>query len=300
MVAPTSPGLAVDAHLDFSVELPGDRSVTGTLRGSGAVLELTVSDPFVFAGRSDARAVRGLAEVLAAQGLSVTVVAPSGPLVTLGAPHTPWWQRWVTGSRHLRIERGAGVWSLARGRARATAGALPSADLVPPATVWPPAPTFLRRRRRISTTHGPRGGGRPRLIMAPRATPWPGDVQDSFALRDAVTTIGSHENCDIRLPGLEPRHAQVRLDERDEFVLTRLGAQGSTLVNGAPVDSALLRTASRVQLGDATLSFYREEYADHGRPHGGRLGGEIGHQRRQPPRPARGAEAAPDQQGDWA
>ena len=35
------------------------------------------------------------------------------------------------------------------------------------------------------------------------------------------------------------------------------------------------------------MSFYREEYADHGRPYGGRVGGEIGHQRPQPPRGAR-------------
>jgi hypothetical protein len=38
------------------------------------------------------------------------------------------------------------------------------------------------------------------------------------------------------------------------------------------------------------MSFYREEYADHGRPYGGRLGGEIGHQRQQPPRSGRGIE----------
>ena len=63
-------------------------------------------------------------------------------------------------------------------------------------------------------------------------------------------------------------------------------------VNGAPVDSSLLRTASRVQLGEWTMTFYREEYADHGRPYGGRVGGEIGHQRPQPPRPVRPAPPA--------
>ena len=63
-----------------------------------------------------------------------------------------------------------------------------------------------------------------------------------------------------------------------------LGRPGTTRVNGAPVDTALLRTASRLDIGDWTMSFYREEYADHGRPYGGRVGGEIGHQRRQPAR----------------
>ncbi len=32
------------------------------------------------------------------------------------------------------------------------------------------------------------------------------------------------------------------------------------------------------------MSFFREEYADHGRPYGGRIGGELGHQRTQPSR----------------
>lgn len=289
--ARTGSGLSVDAALEFSVEVPGDRTVTGVLHGSGSRLELRVSDPFVFAGRSDARAVSAVADALAARGLTVTVVASSGPLVTLGAPHPPWWQRRVTGSRHIRIERGAGLWSLARGRVRATARALPAADLVPPATVWPLAPTFVRRRRHVSTTHDPDRGGLPRLITAPGSHPRPGDAQAVFHLRDDVTTIGSEATCDIRLPGLAPRHAEVRHDERDEFVLVRLSAPGDTLVNGAPVDTSVLRTASRVQLGEWTMSFYREEYADHGRPYGGRVGGELGHQRAQPPRPPRSPSA---------
>ena len=274
--------MEVDADLGFSVELPGERTVTGQLTGSGSALTLTVSDPFAFAGRRDSAAIRLAAKALADQGVAVTVVAPSGPIVTLGARRPPrWqpqWQHWVTGSRHIRIERGAGLWSLARGRARATAGALPSATLLPPGTLWPVAPTLGRRRRRVTTTHDPDGGGNPRLVVA-----W-GPV---FALRREVTTIGSDPECDIRLPGLEARHAEVRHDTRDEFVLVRVGAEGSTVVNGRPVDTAVLRTASRVQLGGVTLSFFREEYADHGRPYGGRLGGEFGQNRPQPPRSGR-------------
>ena len=253
-----------------------------------------MSDPLVFAGRSDAHAVRGIAAALAASGLSLTVVAPSGPLVTLGAPRTPWWQRRVTGSRHIRIERGAGLWSLARGRARATAGALPASALVPPAMLWPPAPTLMRRPRTVSTTHDPDGGGDPRLVLTPRATVRSTGARQVFALRGEVTTIGSHPECDIVLAGLAQRHAEVRHDERDEFVLVRLSERGQTLVNGAAVDSAVLRTASRVRLGEQTLSFYREEYADHGRPYGGRIGGELGRQRPQPPRPARPVRARGD------
>lgn len=277
----------MDADLGFSVELPGERSVSGQLTGTGSTLTLRVSDPFAFAGRRDSPAIRLAAKALADQGVAVTVVAPSGPVVTLGAHRPPRWQRWVTGSRHIRIEHGADLWSLARGRARATAGALPSVALLPPGTVWPVAPTLMRRRRRVTTTHDPEGGGNPRLVVAPGRHPKPGDVRRVFALRREVVTIGSGPDCDIRLPGLEPRHAEVRHDPRDEFVLVRVGQPGSTMVNGRPVDTALLRTASRIQLGEVTLSFVREEYADHGRPYGGRLGGEFGQNRPQPPRSGR-------------
>ena len=226
-------------------------------------------------------------------GLTVTVVAPSGPLVTLGAPRTPWWQRRITGSRHIRIERGAGLWSLARGRARADAGALPSAELLPPPTLWPPAPTLRRRPRSVTTTHDPSGGGNPRLIMAPHRPPGtrgpPGGVP-AERRRD-------HHRQRRRLrhpaPGARARHAEVRHDDADEFVLVRIGRPDGTRVNGAPVARAVLRTASRIDLGEWTLSFYREEFADHGRPYGGRVGGEIGHQR---PQPSRGGRPGA---GEW-
>ena len=43
-------------------------------------------------------------------------------------------------------------------------------------------------------------------------------------------------------------------------------------------------TASPPSPSTTRLSFSREEYADHGRPAGGRLGGEFGHHRSQPSR----------------
>ena len=277
--------LHLDADLEFSVELPGDRTVTGQLTGSGTALSLRVSDPFAFAGRSDSVVIRHLAQSLAEHGVAVTVVTPAGPLVTLGARRPPWWQRRVTGSRHIRIERLAGLWSLARGRSRATSGALPTSDLRPPGTVWPLVPTLMRRPRNVTTTHDPDGGGNPRLVVAPGQHPSPDDVRQVFPLRRAVTTIGSDSGCDIRLAGTEPWHAEVRHDARDEFVLVRRGRPGSVQVNGRPVDISLLRTATRLQLGEVTLSFARDEHADHGRPYGGRVGGELGHQRPQPARP---------------
>ena len=87
------------------------------------------------------------------------------------------------------------------------------------------------------------------------------------------------------LPDLAPRHAEVRRDEADEFTLVAIDPE--TRVHGQRVTRAILRTAARIELGAEprrTLTYVRKEYADHGRPYGGRVGGELGHQRSQPTR----------------
>jgi hypothetical protein len=285
MPTPVPTRLDVTADLDFTVDLPGRTPVRGSLRGTGGRLELRVSDPSAFAGRGDSDAVRGFAAALAARGLVVRVVAGDATQLTLGATRTSWLQRRLTGSRHIAVAGARGAWTGARGRLRTGEAVLPDQTLAPPSTLTPLAPTFLRRSRRpVTTTHDPGGGGNPRLILAPRPAPRPGDRQPVYPLAPTVTTIGSAEGCDIRLPGLEPLHAEVRHDADDEFVLVRTGRTGEVRVNGEPVGQRILRTASRVELGGWTLSFYREEYADHGRPYGGRIGGELGHQRPQPSR----------------
>ena len=279
--------LTVDADLQFSVDISGSRSVNGALTGSGKALELRVSHPYLFAGRSDKGAIRGLAKGLADRGLSLSVVTASGPLVTLGAARTSWLQRRVTGSRHIHIDRWAGLWSLIRGRNQSPSGAaLPAAELAPPSTPFPLAPTMVRRPRRpVTTTHDPNRGGSPRLFMSPGPHARMPERQKVFPLRDDVTTIGAGANCDIRLPGLEALHAEIRHDNEDEFVLVRRGSSpDSTQVHGAPVETAILRTGSGIDLGRWKLSYFREEYADHGRPYGGRIGGELGRQRSQPSR----------------
>lgn len=281
-----SADLTVEADLQFSFDIPGSPTVTGSLTGSSRTLELRVSDPSLFAGRADSAVIRGIARALAERGLSVSVASSSGPLVTLGVSRTSWLQRWVTGSRHIRIERGPGLWALARGRTRSpSGGVLPATDLAPPPTLTPIAPTMSRRpSRRVTTTHDPDRGGNPRLILPLGAYPTLSDRPTVFPLRDDVTTIGSGADCDIRLSGLEPLHAEIRHDDDDEFVLSRIGSTAETRVHGAPVQSAILRTGSVIDLGETRLTFFREEYADHGRPYGGRLGGEFAHQRSQPSR----------------
>jgi hypothetical protein len=275
--------VAIAAALDFEVSVPGQSPVHGSLRGRGNRLVLTVDDPGAFAGGRDAPVIRSLADAMAARGILVRVESSGTHLVTLGATTAPWWQRRATGTRHIRLGSLRGAWTWARARGRDTPPVLPDAAVAPPATLFPIAPPFQRGPGGVpTTTHDPARGGGARLVMAMRDDAWPGDRQAVFWLDDEVTVIGSDESCDVRLPGLQRLHAEIRHDERDEFVL--LGRSLEVRVNGARTERQVLRTGSRVTLGRWTLAYYREEYADHGRPYGGRIGGELGRQRRQPGR----------------
>lgn len=284
--------LAVQADLTFVVDVPGEPPVTGTVRGSGGNLVVEVSDTAPFSAKADTAGVGFVADQLARRGLRLTVRDGTRNLVTLGVDRNAWWHRLATRSRHVRIEGPRAAWALLRGRSGSSGGVLPTAGLMPASTLWPVAPTLARSRRHVTTTHDRPGGGRPRLILAPPEHARDDDVRREFRLATDVTTIGSADDNDIVLPGTEPHHAEVHRDQRDEYVLVRVdGAE--TIVNGQAVERAQLRTATRIRLAGWTMSFYREEYADHGRPYGGRVGGEAGHEVRQPPRRA----DAPDQEG---
>lgn len=275
--------LSVHADLDVRVAVPGRGDVHARLTGTGRTLDLEVDDPSAFAGSGDAPAVRALAGMLHARGLAVRVLHRGTHLVTLGAVRAPWWQRRATGSPHIRLGSLRGAWTGLRGRERSGAAVLPDLSLVPPPTMWPLAPTFLRRpRRRVTTTHDPAQGGSPRLVVAPDQEAWHGERQMVFWLGECVTTFGSDPDNDVVLPGLAARHAEVHHDRDDEMVLVAVDPE--TRANGARVRRQVLRTGARVQLGPWVLGYFREEYADHGRPYGGRVGGEVGHQRRQPSR----------------
>ncbi|MGN6250352.1 MAG: FHA domain-containing protein [Marmoricola sp.] len=281
--APGRPAIEVAADLRLTLEREGAVPVHAHLHGTGSALELTVSDPGAFAGRGDAGALRGLAGALAGWGVRVQVVAQDRLLLELGATRTRWWQRRLTGSRHIRPASLRGAWTGLRNGGREAV--LPDRRLAPPPTLWPPAPTFLRRHRDpVTTTHDPGRGGRPRLVVVDRVD---GRGRHELALGEH-STIGSSEDCDLRLHGVAEIQAEVRHDEQDEFVLVHRGGALPSRVNGQPVREQVLRTGSRVDLGDWTLVFAREEYADHGRPYGGRVGGEFGRQLPQPPQPPPG------------
>ncbi|MDJ1372240.1 FHA domain-containing protein [Gulosibacter molinativorax] len=137
------------------------------------------------------------------------------------------------------------------------------------------------------TTHSKYGAGNPRLVMI--------GVEDAaerttYLLDREETTIGSGADCHIVLDGLLPHHATITHTDTDEYVLDSMG-QTHTESPGeeSPYDDApkgsLLRHGSGFTIGDHSFAFQRSEYADHGRPFGGRSGGEGSRQSRQDPPP---------------
>ncbi len=274
--------LLVDGELDLTASSPDGGETTVHVRAQGTRIDIEIDNPRGLVDLRGRRWAAGIADQLARDGLCVSVVWRGKELVRMGTSvHAPLWQRRLTGSRNIRVRK------LRRFVRAATPSfgsgtALPGANLLPPATPVPLFPTLIAPTpTEVTTTHDPYGGGDPRLVVP--AGPWPWDEAQVHHLRHGVTTIGSHPDNDIVLALASPFQAEVRRDEFDEYVLVHLGGELPTRVHGARVSRSVLRTGSRVQVGDAVLAYVRAEYADHGRPHGGRLGGEVGHQRPQPP-----------------
>ncbi|MFC4139532.1 MULTISPECIES: FHA domain-containing protein [unclassified Microbacterium] len=133
-----------------------------------------------------------------------------------------------------------------------------------------------------TTTHSSWGSGEPHLLIVNEE-----DGRIVFPLDADLVTIGSDGGNHVVLEGTMPLHATIRHDEHDEYLLTMHGP-GET--NARPIEGAqdrteVLRTGARFTMGPWRIVFMRAEYADHGRPYGGREGGEGTHQRRQPDRP---------------
>jgi Inner membrane component of T3SS, cytoplasmic domain len=123
--------------------------------------------------------------------------------------------------------------------------------------------------------------GHPRLVVATEGhvlagTPEAAGIQQSFALRTDRVTIGSADTQDIRLAGLEPEHGVIQRDGgADEWVYSDVRAETASRVDGVIVEASGLHHGDRLELGDVTLVFQRDETADHGRPDSGRQGGDF-------------------------
>ena len=146
---------------------------------------------------------------------------------------------------------------------------------------------------RPTTTHAAWGAGNPRLVFNV-GEDWDGSPAREFPLVDEVTTIGASDGSTLQLAGLDPEAATIVHEDDDEYVLHVVGAAEPvstlTLGDAGTPERNVLRTGAKVELGSWSMFFSRDESADHGRPHGGRAGGELSHQPPQPERPDYAAE----------
>ncbi len=301
-----SPTTRLDIDLKFSLaepgtpgdteKAPGAEQMSGTITASGLDVEIFSSKPELFVRTSTIKLkdIRGLAGDLAERGLSVSVSGPNGLIIRLGAVKAPVIQRLLTGSANIALGSRASLAPLLRRRSSAASESL--SLTLPPATLLPLVPTFDRRiRRKVTTTHYTPGAGRPRLIFVIGSENWNGQMPREVNLSPTVTTIGSAPDADLQLAGLQPFHAEIRHDENDEYVLYPLGDVSGGAKRESRQgqrDGQILRTGARIEMGPWRMAFFREEYADHGRPFGGRVGGELSVQKPQPSRRAARAERA--------
>lgn len=133
-----------------------------------------------------------------------------------------------------------------------------------------------------TTTHAEHGAGHPALFVSTAVDD--GTAPRKVSIVDDEFTIGSGSGVDLELSGAEPLHLTIVHDERDEYRVEAHAPVGGGSAS-EPADRAL-RTGARLEVGGWVLTFWREERADHGRPYGGRQGGEFSEGRTQPPRPA--------------
>lgn len=260
-----------------------DAMLTGTITAAGSEVEIFASNPeLLMQGRSVKLAdIRTLAQEIAGYGLSITLTGPAGVIARIGDVDAPAMQRVVTGSPHIRLGSATAVAPLLRRRSSVS----PTVKLPPP-TLFPLVPTVGRRiSRKVTTTHYLPGSGRPRLIFVIGSENWNGQMPREFDLSPEGTTIGSGAEADLQLEGLAPIHAEIRHTTDDEYVLYPIGDLSGS--SSLPATSArkdggqVLRTGTRIELGPWKMAYFREEFADHGRPYGGRLGGELSRQKPQ-------------------
>lgn len=276
---------AIEADLTFSVTTPSDGDVadqvtSGTITGQGRHLELRFDDLGAVSSGASIGQGKAVAAELARQRLAVTLIGPDGPVVSVGDVKANRLARLLTRSKHIRVEN----WRAAASLAGTVSSAGSGVTLAPPATPWPIAPTFKWRRRRATTTHDPDGGGHPRLVFSMGSSAQAGEPRRVHDLTPDGTSIGSAESSALVLTDVASRQAEVRRDSHDEYILVSLVDDPPNKVNGLHLTEGteqVLRTGSRVRIGRWTMTYTRAEFADHGRPYGGRAGGEFSEQRRQ-------------------
>ncbi|MDR6119484.1 hypothetical protein QE370_002668 [Aeromicrobium sp. SORGH_AS981] len=271
------PGLAADVTVELLRDSGTVASARVTSVGHRVVLHSRDLDVLV-AGRSGGD-LRTVAARLADDGWTLDVADDDGPILRLGAVPTHVWHRLATGSRYVQVLR----WrAAARLKTRALTSGGDALD-VPPPVAWPDLPTAPWARRRVTTTHDPYGGGHPRLYLSDTRVPAMAREVRVHHLALGETSIGAGEGCDLVLDDTSELQAVVTRTDDDEYVIGARGRATPTFVNGRELPVQTLRTGARIEVGPWRLTYVRDEFADHGRPFGGRQGGEIGRQRPQEP-----------------
>lgn len=273
-----------DIDLQFSVQSPGDPTTgaeraSGTVQAAGKTITIATDSLSILpsAGKIDRRALNDLALKLKDLGLVLVINGPNGTVLSLGEVKPGLVSRLGTSSTAIRLGR-PGAYRQLRSRG---AGRPARSLLAIPGTMFPLVPTIRRTyRRSATTTHYARGGGAPRLIYVKDSETWNGVAPHVVPIPEEGLAIGSAPGCGLALAGLDAAHARIVHNDLDEYVLVADGRVGGSAGLG-PGDKYTLRSGARIELGDWRIVFVREEYADHGRPFGGRNGGELAIQRPQ-------------------
>ncbi|WP_207343617.1 FHA domain-containing protein [Arthrobacter sp. E3] len=262
-----------DIDLEFSAELPAEdgkeaASVNGTIKAAGQEINIHTDTAALFrlGSRRHITVIRKLAKSLATRGIVVNVSLPEGTIVSMGAVNVSPLQRLMSTSPHIKPGK-SNTWATVI-KAQASSGL--QRRMLPPSTPFPISPTFQRNyRMKPTTTHYARGGGRPRLIFVRDSETWDGRPPKEFNLTEEATVIGSGPEANFRLPELSAAHGSIIHTDDDEYVFF------PTQPSSSEAPGRILRTGARLLLGPWRMVFFREEYADHGRPFGGRTAGEF-------------------------
>lgn len=273
-----------DIDLKFSVSSPPDprgdtERGSGTIKAAGKTITVTTDSLSIFPSMRnlDRGALNGFARRLKEAGISLVVEGPDGTIVSLGNVKSNLVSRIGTNSPAIKLGKPAASRSLLARRP----GAADMGAMGIPGTLFPLVPTVRRNyRSRPTTTHYARGGGAPRLIFVKDSQTWNGVAPQVVPIPEEGLEIGNAPGAGLVLPGLDPVHARIVHNDVDEYVLVAVGRVGGSagLRSG---ESATLRSGARIEVGQWRILFIREEYADHGRPFGGRNGGELSFQRPQ-------------------
>lgn len=88
-------------------------------------------------------------------------------------------------------------------------------------------------------------------------------TERKFPLGEKKTLIGRETRCQVRiaLPTVADRHCEIVLDN-GELVLSDLGSELGTFVNGTPVRKAVIGPADEVTVGPVTFHLRHEQPAD--------------------------------------